>query len=202
VRSRVSVVPPRSGRRGLLAACLAVPALGVFGPAAALGAGGCADPLVVHRPDGSTGEVTAVAITSQALERDTPGWSSVGWEAAPGTRVTEVVVVTAEGERHHAGTPAGTATDALELRFCGTVEVASDVEDGSGLADAARGRASADDVAEERTTPVRFDTDGGDGDAAIGTAPASVLGAAAGLVAGAVVLLMSRSGRRDPETGQ
>jgi hypothetical protein len=184
VRSRASGVTVRSRRHVLFAACLAVPALGVLGPAAAA-AEGCNDPLVVHRPDGSTGEARVVAITSQALDRDTPGWARVAWEAAPGTRLTEIVVVTTEGERRHAGTAKGSATDALELRFCGTVD-----RDGS------------DDPAEERTTPVRFDTDGGGGDAAIGTAHASVLGAAAGLVAGAVVLLMSRSARRDPETGQ
>jgi hypothetical protein len=147
----------------------------------------CGDPLVVHRPDGSVGEAAAVAITSQALRRDAPGWASVGWQAAPGTTLTSIFVATPTGIRQHPGEPSGTASEVLELAFCGT-------HDPTATASAEGG--DRDGASAARTAPVRFDRPV---DAAIGTFPASVLGAALGLAVGAVVLLLSHSARRDRE---
>jgi hypothetical protein len=185
--------PPVRRVRGV-ALSVALAALGVgsiVGPAAAEAA--CEDPLVVLAPEGADGETTAVAVTSQVLERDTPGWASVTWQAAEGTRLTEVVVVTSAGVRTLPGDASGTAEEVLELRFCGT-SATSDAAGPGTTGPATTG------TAEETTTPVRFASEpDGSADVALGTTRASVLGAVLGLTAGAVVLLMSRSSRRDPE---
>jgi hypothetical protein len=151
---------------------------------------GCSDPLVIHRPDGSVGDEAAVAITSQSFERDTPGWAAVGWQAAPGTDLTSVRITTPDGAQQHPGAPSGVASKAIELAFCGTHDpTATDPIDER--TDGGRTTST-----EDRTAPVRFD---GPADRTIGTVPASVLGAALGLAVGAVVLLLSRSARRDRE---
>jgi hypothetical protein len=81
----------------------------------------CDDHLVTHQPDGSTGDTSAVAITSQAIERDTPGWAHAGWSAGPDTAIREVVAERAEGTVRLPGTATGSVEDALALSFCGTV---------------------------------------------------------------------------------
>jgi hypothetical protein len=147
----------------------------------------CADPRVVHRPDGSLGDTAAVAITSQTLERDELGWASAGWQAAPGTALTSILVATPTGVQQHPGEPSGTASAVLELAFCGTHDpdgAASTGDDRPGAASAAR------------AAPVRFDRPA---DATTGTIPGSVFGAALGLTVGAVVLLLSRGARRERE---
>jgi hypothetical protein len=179
----------------LVAASLAVAA--AHGPAAASADGptdtreptsdladvGCPDPLVVHHPDGSVGDTAAVAITGQAFERDAAGWASASWQAAPGTTLTAVLATTPTGVQQLPAEPSGTASAVLELAFCGTHDPSAAASDGGPASTA-------------RTAPVRFDRPV---DAAIDTFPASVFGAAFGLAVGAVVLLLSRSARRDRE---
>lgn len=197
MRPRADAPPLSYLARVLLVSTAAVVVVAATGPSGVradapaptsddLTAVGCPDPLVVHRPDGSVGATAAVAITSQALARDEPGWTSVGWQAAPGTQLTTIVVTTPSRVQRQPGEPSGTARGVLELAFCGTHDPGA----------AAGGHGDRGEPATARTASVRFAEPS---EAATGTLPASVFGAALGLAAGAVVLLMSRSARRDRE---
>jgi hypothetical protein len=206
VRARAASPPAPGIARGLLAIGIATVVTAPLVPTAAradervdervdeqvdaVGDVGCPDLLVIHGPDGSVGDPSAVAITSQSFEREVPGWAAVGWQAAPGTDLTSIRITTPDGTQRHPGASSGVASRALEVAFCGTHDpTTADPIDGP--ADGARTTTT-----EDRTAPVRFD---GPADPTIGTAPASVLGASFGLAVGTVVLLLSRSARRDRE---
>ncbi|WP_052664338.1 hypothetical protein [Nitriliruptor alkaliphilus] len=156
----------------------------------------CADHLVTHRPDGTTGDGAAVAITAQALERGHDGWAMVAWEVAPATelRVIQVVDAGATSELPPDATIA--EGDVEELRFCGArVADGPSGETADGRApDGAVGVAAG--IATRQLAAARAGTSRGDG-----TPPAArgVLGAAIGAAIGGVVLLLSRRSRHDDE---
>lgn len=154
----------------------------------------CADLLVTHAPDGSTGDLDAVAITSQALERDQPGWSRVGWAASADTSVRVVQVVGADHTRTLEAADTGSAEEALELRFCGT----RDGADPSAADDAAGAGANGVSTIDGGiTAAASSDVASADHDAARAVSvPRSLLGAVIGLLVGAVVLLMGHYDRR------
>ncbi len=143
------------GAAGLLVA-LAVPA-----GALATDTTTC-DPLVTHAPTGSDGDVHAVAITSQALDADTPGWARVGWQAAPDTDLTEVVITRSDGtERLTEGDlSTGHAEEVLELAFCGRVAEADDAHRAEPVEKDGSGNGSTKDAgtAEEAATPPTDET--------------------------------------------
>lgn len=118
-----------TSNRWRLAATIGAAALAttLAAPVAGFAAEDCS-PLVTHTPTGSQGDTAAVAITSQVLEADTPGWARAGWQAAEDVTVTKVTVVREDGSEHRGrgNLQSGMAEDVLELRFCGTAGAASD----------------------------------------------------------------------------
>lgn len=113
---------PRRARRRFLAlaavAALAVTALPAL--AATDEDPDCAEPLATFSPDGTDGDVTAVAVTSQMLEQGREGWAEVGWETFGDLGPSSVTIVHTDGEVVHLDDPAsGTASDVRELIFCG-----------------------------------------------------------------------------------
>ena len=93
----------------------AIPAL------AASSATGCDQPLAVVSPTGSSGDLSAVAVTSQVLEQGVDGWAEVGWETFGDTELDSVTIVGSDGEEVRTGDLAtGTASDVRELIFCGS----------------------------------------------------------------------------------
>lgn len=108
----------------------------------------CPDLLLQVRPGTAPiGDEQAVAITSQSVDADVPGWLFVSWEAADGTELTAVIVERTDGATTllPGATDAavsddlrtGGVPDALSLTFCGTALAAptSPDEDGSGTDD-------------------------------------------------------------------
>lgn len=77
--------------------------------------------LVIHQPDRTSGDPSAVAITSQVLRHGEPGWAAVGWEAAGNVTVEAVEVVRTEGTEwlDDGDLASGRVEHVLELRFCG-----------------------------------------------------------------------------------
>lgn len=146
---RVSLSPPT--RRpvwpgvllaGGLAACLAL-----LTPAGAQAATpGCDDHLVTHTPTGTEGDGAAVAITSQLVDADQPGWVHAQWAAAEGTELTAVLALTLDEEvQELAPESSGFVEDVLSLTFCGTTaseEGAEETDDSeaSGQDDEASGQ--------------------------------------------------------------
>ena len=129
--------PPASRRRtwpvALLAGGLAA-SLSLLAPTAAQASTpSCDDHLVTHTPTGTEGDGTAVAITSQAVDADQPGWLHAGWQAAEGTELTAVHAVTINEEVVSLAPEAtGFVEDVLSLTFCGsaaTPDVEEDVQD-------------------------------------------------------------------------
>jgi len=116
--------PPRPHRARLRTLSLfAVGALFVTAiPAlAASSAPGCDQPLAVLSPTGSSGDLGAVAVTSQVLEQGVDGWAEVGWETFGDTELDSVTIVRSDGEEVRTGDLAtGTASDVRELIFCGS----------------------------------------------------------------------------------
>lgn len=142
------------------------------GAAAATDDAPCEDLLVEHRPDRSAGHAAAVAITSQVLVADQPGWEAAGWEAADGVEVRTVVVTAPDGSISER--PGGTSGDlgpTLAAAFCGTDITTVD--------------ASATTLAPPFAPP----TEGG------GIAAVGLLGAIVGGVLAGLVLLASRADR-------
>lgn len=81
----------------------------------------CEPPLAVLAPSGSTGDLTAVAVTAQVLEQGVDGWAEVTWEAFPGTELTSLTIVRSDGAEVLTDPPAaGSASEVLELIACGT----------------------------------------------------------------------------------
>lgn len=133
----------------------------------------CEDLLVEHRPDGTDGQATAVAITSQVLVADQPGWDRAGWEAAEGVEVRTVVVTAPDGSvSERPGGTAGELGPTLAAAFCGEDVATVDV--------------SATTLVPPFTPP----TDGA------GLSGLGLLGAAVGGVLAGLVLLASRADRR------
>jgi hypothetical protein len=94
----------------------------------------CREVLLTATPTQVTGDASAVAITSQAIDRDVEGWLHVSWEALAGTVLTDVSVRTPTGIWSPVGAIAtGSASDVLEITFCGTSTAAT----GSGAEDTA-----------------------------------------------------------------
>jgi len=92
-------------------------------PALASGDAGetCDDPLAVLSPTGSTGDLGAVAVTSQVLEQGVEGWAEAGWESTEGTVLDSVTIVRTDDQQVLTEDIAsGTAANAAELIFCGT----------------------------------------------------------------------------------
>lgn len=82
---------------------------------------GCDDPLAVLNPTGSTGDLSAVAITSQVLEQGVEGWAQASWETFDGTVLDSVTIVrTDEQQVLTEDIASGTVDNAVELIFCGT----------------------------------------------------------------------------------
>lgn len=106
----------------LAIATLALSLLGLPAAVAQQAGASCDDPLLTVSPDGSRGDPSAVAISSQQFEAETPGWSQVSWEAAETTTLTAVIVRTdAQDITLTDDLSTGTANDALELIFCGSI---------------------------------------------------------------------------------
>jgi hypothetical protein len=88
---------------------------------AAGGAGGCDDPIAVLSPTGSSGDLGAVAVTSQVLEQGIDGWAQVSWETFEGAHLDSVTIVrTHDEEILTEGLDRGSASEVLELIFCGS----------------------------------------------------------------------------------
>lgn len=129
--------PPASRRRTWPVALLAggvAASLSLLAPTAAQASTpSCDDHLVTHTPTGTEGDGTAVAITSQAVDADQPGWLHAGWQAAEGTELTAVHAVTIDEEVVSLAPEAtGFVEDVLSLTFCGsaaTPDVEEDVQD-------------------------------------------------------------------------
>jgi hypothetical protein len=83
--------------------------------------------LVTYSTQGVQGDDLTVAITSQSLQADVPGWGHISWQAAPTTSVTAVVVTGPDGTTTltGGGLASGTITDVLAVTFCGTVATAA-----------------------------------------------------------------------------
>lgn len=140
-----------------LAAAAALLATVTASPAAA--ADHCADHLVTHAPEGSQGDASAVAITSQAIDEDQPGWIRVSWSAAAGTELTAVIAQTVDEETVALAPDAdGFAEDVRSLTFCGSV--ADQAED-----DAAGEDGAGDDQDGDTEVEVEPDEGASDGDA-------------------------------------
>jgi len=112
---------PRQRLTGLLLTALlglvAAPALA----AAADPPATCDHPLTVLAPSGSTGDLTAVAVTAQVLEQGVEGWAEVTWEAFDGTELTSLTIVRSDGIEVLSDPPAsGSASEVVELIACGT----------------------------------------------------------------------------------
>ena len=153
--------PPASRRRtwpvALLAGGLAA-SLSLLAPTAAQASTpSCDDHLVTHTPTGTEGDGTAVAITSQAVDADQPGWLHAGWQAAEGTELTAVHAVTIDEEVVSLAPEAtGFVEDVLSLTFCGSAAT-PDVEE-----DARDDDAQEDDDAEDTDTSQDTTEDSGD----------------------------------------
>lgn len=182
----------------LAGALLAALAASVLLPTAAAAASPepCADHLVTHRPDGTTGDASAVSITAQALERGGAGWAMVAWEVAPTTELRVIQVVDGGATSELAPDATIAEGDVEELRFCGPTAAAdpgglvSDRRAPDGAIGVAAGVATRQ-LAAARTGASRAD----------GTSPEAlaVLGATIGAATGGVVLLLSRRSRHDDE---
>lgn len=98
---------------------LAAPLLVLLAPTAATADDGCDHVLVTHSPSGSEGDTSSVAITSQVLVADVPGWETVAWEATEGVEVDQVVVENTEGTVVVDGGRSGQLGPATALTFCG-----------------------------------------------------------------------------------
>jgi hypothetical protein len=128
---------------------------------------GCADHLVTLRPDGFDGDDLAVSITAQTLEARRPGWAHASWQAAPGTRLTDVIATAPDGSASRLPvTEAGEASDVVALTFCGSASAVPDPEP----VDVEPPPAGPDDVA---TTAVPVDRGAGAGEAAGARTPPS-----------------------------
>ena len=83
--------------------------------------GPCEAELATFTREGVSGDAHAVALTAQAIDRDTDGWLLLAWEAADGTRLTDVLATAPDGtSRHLEPTPTGTVEHVATLTFCGT----------------------------------------------------------------------------------
>lgn len=148
----------------------------------------CDDLLVTHGVAGSTGDTDAVTITSQALERGTEGWASVGWDVAEDTELRAVMVVSGAGVVRLPGTSTVADGPARELHFCGARTAAT-----AATADPDSGDGAAAATARPRwTQPVVSGATTAGGPAA---GPLGILGAGLGAAVGGVALLFSRSNR-------
>lgn len=103
--------------RTLTIALLTLP-VAVLGVPAAAGSDGCDDLAVTHTPEGTDGDGSAVAITSQVLVADVDGWESVTWESRDGVEIDHVVVSDRGDDRVVEGGPTGQAGPATALTFC------------------------------------------------------------------------------------
>ena len=102
---------------------------------AATGSDGCDDALVTFTRDGTTGDDTAVALTSQAVEQGVTGWEMITWQAAPGTSIRAILVTLRNGQLVEVpATDTGTVEDVAAITFCGTL---SGAKDGDGYDEAA-----------------------------------------------------------------
>ena len=102
---------------------------------AATGSDGCDDALVTFTRDGTTGDDTAVALTSQAVEQGVTGWEMITWQAAPGTSIRAILVTLRNGQLVEVpATDTGTVEDVAAITFCGTL---SGAKDGDGSDEAA-----------------------------------------------------------------
>ncbi|MFW5934088.1 MAG: hypothetical protein ACOCT8_05095 [Actinomycetota bacterium] len=157
---RTLVVAALAAAAGLLAAMTASPAAA---------ADHCADHLVTHAPEGSQGDASAVAITSQAIDEDQAGWIRVSWAAAEGTELSQVIALTVDEETVALAPDAeGFAEDVRSLTFCGSVADQADDEgsgeegqDGDDEGSGEEGQ-DGDDEDEVETEPDADDTDDGD----------------------------------------
>jgi hypothetical protein len=109
---------------------MTAPLLVLFAPAATADVAtaptdGCERVLVTHSPTGSQGDLTSVAITSQVLVADVPGWETVAWEATDGVEVDKVLVENEQGTLTLDGSTQGQAGPATSLTFCGDAITAS-----------------------------------------------------------------------------
>ena len=187
-------VPTRWPRRTVL---LAIPVLGVLAlpptvalaldgapppvdhPQRAEGAAGAATPaglceaeLTTFTREGVSGQAHAVALTAQAIDRDTDGWLLLSWQAADGTQLTDVLATATDGTtRHLDPTPTGTVDHVTALTFCGTHTTAATVTDPADLSDAVASAGptageGAGDAAPDPATPASLtaDTDLGGAD--------------------------------------
>ena len=115
---------PRSPRQRLTGLLLTVLLGLVAAPALAAATdppATCDRPLAVLAPSGSTGDLTAVAVTSQVLEQGVEGWAEVTWEAFDGTQVTSLTIVRSDGTEVLSDPPAsGSASEVVALIACGT----------------------------------------------------------------------------------
>lgn len=142
-------VPTRLAGCAAVAVTLTAVSLVAMEAASAAAPEACTPHLVTHSPDGSSGDERAVSITAQSLERGVEGWVNVGWEAAPGTLVTAVTITTTDGSTSTLTEEpsVGSASDVLELRFCGTAEGSDAAPEEPGATYPPKG--SQEDAAEE-----------------------------------------------------
>jgi hypothetical protein len=126
--------------------------------AAAISGGDDCDPLVSFTVEGTTGDGRAVAITAQALEQGVEGWAMVAWEAAEGTELASLTIVSIDGsvETRTEDVHRGSAEDVRELRFCGAGSRTADHE---GPADHDGGPVDAD-APDDGHDPTTDDGDG------------------------------------------
>ncbi len=88
---------------------------------AATQGGRCEAELTTFTREGVSGEAQAVALTAQAMDRDTDGWLLLAWQAADSTHLTAVLATAPDGTtRHLDPTPTGTVEHVTTLTFCGT----------------------------------------------------------------------------------
>ena len=115
---------PRSSRHRLVGLLLTVLLGALAAPAVAAAtdaAQTCDQPLAVLSPTDSRGELAAIAVTAQVLERDVAGWSEVTWETFAGADLTSLTIVRADGTEVLTDPPtSGSASNVLVLVACGT----------------------------------------------------------------------------------
>lgn len=108
----------------LIALALLVSAALAPGHARAQEPATCSPVLVAHTPDGSEGEVRAVAITAQAIDAEAGDvWFNVAWQAAAEVELSAITVLGADGtiREQTQELQQGTAQDVTALWFCGTL---------------------------------------------------------------------------------
>lgn len=154
----------------------------------------CDTALVTHSPAGSEGDPAAVALTSQVLVADTPGWERMSWQAADGVELDEVVV-TADGTTTTLpGTPTGDAGPVESITFCGTQDPGIASEGATQGADA--------DTDVVTAVSAGSPASGASSTGGTGFGDLGLLGATIGVGLAGVVLLLSRGARRSSTSDQ